>query len=142
MISIREIVRGALTRTAPAALLCFAAFVASSPVSRSQASLARVGFLVAASLAAAGGSAFALTILRARLRDDAVVAGRRAFITGMAAFGLDITARAFLLFGNPLGDLALMFASGLLIGGAMFLPWVQSAQPAILAEADDEDVVR
>lgn len=137
MISFKEIVRGALTRTAPAAFLGFAALVASSPLTRSRVSVTRVGLLVLAALSVAAGSALVLALLRSRLRDDAAVAGRRAVITGLAALALGLTARAFLVFGNPLGDYSLMFASGMLVGGAMFLPWVRtSREPSGIIDAE------
>ena len=97
MVSSSSIVRGALSRTFPGVLVGFGALIALSTHSQTTTvTLAKLALTAIASLAAAGGSAAMLLLLRHRLRADAGVAGRRAFLVGLGSFGVMITVRPFL----------------------------------------------
>ena len=139
MVRMRDIIRGAVTRTTPAVFLGFAVMVGSSSYARSQITLTKLGLTLVQALVVATGSSLALLAMRRRLRSDAGVAGRRAFITGLGAFGLAITIRPFLPFVYPAGDYLLMGAAGATLAIGVFFPWLQSREPedaAIAATAE------
>lgn len=144
MIRIRDIIYGALTRTAPGVLAGFALLASVSPYVRAHFTFASLGPIVTATLAVAAGSSLSLLAMRSRLRPDAAVGGRRAFIVGLAAFGAGMTARPFLSFVNPAGEYLLMAASGAVLGAAMFFPWIESrtAASAVAAAGDQEHLLQ
>lgn len=139
MIRAVEIIRGAVTRTVPAVLVGFALLVGSSSYARAHISLARIALTVAAAFAVAAGSALALLAMRSRLRSDAAVAGRRAFITGLAGFALATTIRPFLSFVHPAGDYLLMGAAGAALAVTMFFPWLESRRAGAAAITDSSE---
>ena len=130
MVSVRQILRGALLKTAPAALVGFAFLIGASPFARSEISVARIVSSVAGAIAIAAGSAVVLLLVRGRLRADAVVDGRRAFIVGLASMGLALTVRAFVGAVGTVGEYALIAATGALVSTAMFWPWMRGRSVA------------
>ncbi len=125
MLSARQIVRGALLKTAPGALVGFAILVGASSFARSEISVGRIGTSIAGAAAIAVGSALVLLVSRRRLRADAGVDGRRAFIAGLASLALGLTLRPFVGAIGMFGEYALMAASGALVSTAMFWPWIR-----------------
>ncbi len=126
MVRARDIIRGAVTRTAPGVLAGFAILIGASPSARSHLTPSNLCLTVAAALVTAAGSALTLVAMRTRLRADAAVAGRRAFIVGLAGFAAAMTTRPFLSFVNPGGEYLLMGLSGVVLSAAMFFPWLGS----------------
>jgi hypothetical protein len=110
-------------------LLGYALLVGVTPYARQHLTVGTIALTLLAAGATAAGSALTLLGMRRRLSHDADVAGRRAFIAGLAAFGLAITARPFLPFINPVGQYVVLGISGALLTAAMFFPWLQSSGP-------------
>ncbi|MDE3054620.1 MAG: hypothetical protein KGL38_02235 [Gemmatimonadota bacterium] len=137
MISIREIVRGALTRVAPAV----AAFMGAVFLTRfieypgSGYAWALVP-LATEALAAAVGYAAVLTAFRPRLHPSANVAGRRGLLVGLYT-PLGILIASFFTEGVGLARVATVTAavSGLITLG-LFFPWL-TPEPGGRLRGDD-----
>jgi len=128
MISSGTIVRGALTRTFPAALAMFAPIIALAVAAGTVPSPARLALALTASLSVAAGSAAALLALRRRLAADAGVTGRRAFIVGITAMAVGWTVRPFLSNAGAAGEHLMIAACGAGLAVAMFSPWLTSGR--------------
>ena len=115
MISVGRIVRGAITRTLPGALLGWAGLISLSSRALATLTLSQAGLIFLAALATAAGSAGILLLFRNRLSADAGVDGRRAFLVGLAAVAATITARPFLSGIGPGGDYWLTAPGGALL---------------------------
>jgi hypothetical protein len=154
MIELRRILRGAIVGVLPGFLVGWAAFVASSAYSRSIITPGRILLSVLAGATAAAGSSAVLFLLRHRLRSNAGVDGRRAFVVGLGTVGIFITIRPFLPHIGTVGEVALVGITGAALSLAMFFPWLRSrssepektldvSEPASLsAPAMNSDIIR
>lgn len=124
MITMRAILRGALTRVAPGFLLGSAVLIGASSVARSNITAGRILTLFLVAGTAAIGSTLALTVMRRRLRDDAGVDGRRAFLVGLLCVPLSISVRPFLPHIGTAAEFALLALSGAALSSAVFFPWL------------------
>jgi hypothetical protein len=129
MITMRDILRGAVGRVLPGFLVGWALLVASSSHSRSLVTPGRIALSVLMAGAAALGSTIALSVMRRRLRSDAGVGGRRAFLVGLGTVGITITVRPFLSGIGAAGEYGLVTLSAAALATAMFVPWL-SRRPA------------
>ena len=130
MISFREIIGGALTRFVPGAVLGQAAMIAFLLIGEPPLVLGDLGILAAFTGLMATGYAAILSAARRRLRSDANVTGRRAFITGVAAgaFHFGFAALVGTLTVND--GLLLGVAAGAGAATLMFFPWIRLGRAA------------
>ena len=124
MTSVRSIVRGAIGRVLPGFAVGWALFVAFSPYARSIVTPGRIATALLAGAAAALGSTIALSVMRRRLRSDAGVDGRRAFLVGIGALAVTLAARPFLPHLGTVGEYALMASSGAVLAAGVDFPWL------------------
>lgn len=124
MITMRAILRGALTRVVPGFLLGSAVLIGASSVARSSITPGRLLSLILAAGSVGIGSALALIVMRRRLRDDAGVDGRRAFLVGLGSMALTLTVRPFLPHIGIAAEYALFALSGAALSSAVFFPWL------------------
>jgi hypothetical protein len=125
MIATRSIIRGALTRTLPATWLGIYVLFAIAIRGGSQLPLHNLVMGMLEGLPVAIGSAVALIGLRKRLRADAGVEGRRAFLVGLAGVALTISVAPFVAMRAP-AEYLFTGACGLAIALAVFFPWIES----------------
>ena len=145
MIPPRRIIRGALTRTAPAIWTGWAVLIAGSPMARSHASVHAVALTVLNGLAGAVGSTLVLALARRHRRDDAGVGGRRAVLVGLGAFAVALTTRPFMPFSiGSIGEHVLMGVSGAVLAAAIYFPWMSGRSTHVnttLYSASDTDAL-
>jgi hypothetical protein len=122
MITARTILRGAITRTLPGFYVGFAVLMLALRV---RVPLAGVGTTALLGVAATAGGALVLGALRRRLRSDAGVAGSRAFLVGVGAFAVTITAGPFVR-PHGLWQYPFVLGCGALLSVAVFFPWLGS----------------
>lgn len=152
MITVRDIIRGALGRFYPGAVVgALATSLAIGPPSYLASIWPRLigGTLIAAGLGAVG-FALALAAIRRRLRVDADVAGRKSAVAGFVAAGAAFSLLAFnssflvmtvSLFGFSsayvVRTIAIPIIAGFAATLAVYFPWL-SGSPERISDAEVE----
>ena len=130
MVTFREIVKGAISRFLPGAVVGQAAMIAFLLIGEpSGLALRDLPILAGFTALMTIGHAGALGVMRRMMRDDADVSGRRALIAGLAAgaFHFGIAAAVSTFTENQ--GFALAVFSGAAAATAMFFPWIRAQRP-------------